>query len=48
MSTVEIVYVKHTPDVICPRCENIMTSIQACHEKCFKCGAELDCSDQQS
>lgn len=34
-----------TEGVICPTCDYEMISIQACHEKCFNCGAELVCSD---
>ncbi|MFZ1076809.1 MAG: hypothetical protein WAN47_05200 [Nitrosotalea sp.] len=32
----------------CPRCERMMTSMQACHMICTNCGAHLDCSDKGS
>ncbi len=31
---------------ICIRCGTEMTPIQACHERCDNCGAELTCSDE--
>lgn len=31
---------------ICIRCGFEMISMSACHLKCFKCGAEHDCSDK--
>lgn len=35
-------------EVRCPRCDNRMVSMQACHMFCPKCGAHLDCSDKGS
>ena len=32
--------------VECPRCNERMISIQACHLLCTRCGANLDCSDK--
>ena len=32
--------------VECPRCGQLMISIQACHLLCTRCGANLDCSDK--
>jgi len=32
--------------VYCPRCDNEMISINTCHLRCNKCGAELTCSDK--
>ena len=44
MST-NVVYTKHYKTVEeCPRCNDDMTEIRACHWRC-KCGAEIDCSD---
>ncbi|KKL09363.1 hypothetical protein LCGC14_2566590 [marine sediment metagenome] len=30
----------------CPRCDNKMVDMQACHMFCPTCGAHLDCSDK--
>ncbi len=30
----------------CPKCDNIMIYIQACHLFCNVCGAHLDCTDK--
>ncbi|MDH3276806.1 MAG: hypothetical protein OEM21_01770 [Nitrosopumilus sp.] len=35
-------------EIRCPRCDNKMVDIQACHMFCPKCGAHLDCSDKGS
>lgn len=32
--------------VECIRCGTIMGELSACHLRCPKCGAELDCSDK--
>ena len=39
----------HVPEnVKCPRCNEVMSSLQACHLICKNCGAHLDCSDKGS
>ena len=39
----------HMPEEVkCPRCNEIMASLQACHLICKNCGAHLDCSDKGS
>ncbi len=44
MSTV--VYTAHyKKDEMCPRCDEPMQELQACHHRCNNCGAEIDCSD---
>jgi transcription elongation factor Elf1 len=35
-------------NVKCPRCNEVMSSLQACHLICKNCGAHLDCSDKGS
>ena len=35
-------------EIKCPRCDNKMVDMQACHMFCPKCGAHLDCSDKGS
>ncbi|MEO9309091.1 MAG: hypothetical protein ABI337_02215 [Nitrososphaera sp.] len=35
-------------EITCPRCNNKMVDMQACHMICHKCGAHLDCSDKGS
>jgi hypothetical protein len=32
--------------LLCIRCGFEMNAMSACHLKCFKCGAEHDCSDK--
>ena len=32
--------------ITCPKCENKMVDMQACHMFCPNCGAHLDCSDK--
>lgn len=34
--------------VKCPRCEENMKNMQACHLFCANCGSHLDCSDKGS
>jgi len=35
-------------EIACPRCNNKMDDMQACHMICSNCGAHLDCSDKGS
>jgi hypothetical protein len=35
-------------EITCPRCDNKMVDMQACHMICPNCGAHLDCSDKGS
>ncbi len=35
-------------EIKCPKCENKMINLQACHMFCPKCGSHLDCSDKGS
>ena len=44
MSTV-VYKVHYKKEEICPRCDRVMADIQACHFRCMKCGAEIDCTD---
>jgi len=34
--------------VECPRCNEIMLDVQACHLICPRCGSHMDCSDKGS
>jgi len=34
--------------ILCPKCNEVMSSMQACHLICKNCGAHLDCSDKGS
>ena len=33
-------------EVKCPKCNEVMASLHACHLICKNCGAHLDCSDK--
>jgi len=35
-------------EVKCPKCNQVMSHMQACHLICKNCGAHLDCSDKGS
>ena len=34
--------------VECPKCNEIMLDVQACHLICPRCGSHMDCSDKGS
>jgi len=35
-------------EIKCPKCNQVMSRMQACHLICKNCGAHLDCSDKGS
>jgi len=35
-------------EIKCPKCNQVMSHMQACHLICKNCGAHLDCSDKGS
>ena len=35
-------------EVECPRCNEKMLDVQACHLLCPRCGSHMDCSDKGS
>ena len=35
-------------EIKCPKCNQVMLHMQACHMICKNCGAHLDCSDKGS
>lgn len=36
----------HTHMERCPRCDEVMLDVQACHLICPRCGGHMDCSDK--